>query len=504
MMGLHAQPATALQAEGGFFGFEQVVALAADLARNPYKDTPKVPEYLTKIDYDHWREIRFKPERALWRDEKLLFEIQLFHVGFLYNRSVEIHIIEPGAIQTVPFSSNFFEYGTNDFRDQIPKNLGYAGFRLHYPINRPDYKDEIIVFLGASYFRALGRGQQYGISARGLAINTGIGSSEEFPYFKEFWLVKPPKGEKTITLFALMDSPSMSAAYEFFMQPAENTRIHVKCTIFQRRKVNKLGIAPLTSMFFYGENINSRPVDDFRPEIHDSDALLIQGDNRNWILRPLFNPELLAISEYAVNQLKGFGVLQRDLEFDHYQDLETFYHKRPSVWITPEGDWGAGRVELIEIPSDQEMHDNINVYWVPRRLPDIETPLTFGYEMNWGHDFGSRHQLAKVVATRRTMVDPEKRKIRLIIDFAREGKWKADPADLKATIEVGPGARLVEDQLQKNRFNNTFRLTFVISLEDRGTLEKLMEQGSKAIDLQAFLQNGEEVISEIWNYRIEK
>jgi glucans biosynthesis protein len=311
---LYAGPADAEQKNTVFFGFNEAVALAAELARKPYQAPSDIPEFLSEMDYEQWRGIRFDPDQSIWRNEALPFQIQFLHTGSIYNRSVKINIIECGKVRPVSFSPDQFDYGKYSFPEKIPKNMGYAGFRLHYPIigpdapNYSDHKDEVLVFLGASYFQAVGRGQRFGVSARGLSIDPGPGAIEEYPFFKEFWLVKPSGNQKSMTLFALMDSPSISAAYKFDVWPGENTRVGVKSIVFQRHRVRKLGFAPLTTMFFYGENVNQRPIDDFRPEIHDSDVMLIAAGDQKWISRPLRNPETLSVSRYPVFS-KGIRIL---------------------------------------------------------------------------------------------------------------------------------------------------------------------------------------------------
>src|SRR5690625_3003467 len=248
----------------------------------------------------------------------------------------------------------------------MPDDLGFAGFKILHTLNDPDRFDEVLSFLGASYFRALGADQHYGLSARGLAIDTGNTSKgEEFPRFTKFWLVDPGKGGSRMVIYALLDSPSVTGAYKFVLKPGNTTKISVEETLYTRKAIDKLGIAPLTSMFTWGENSLSR-LQDYRPEAHDSDGLLIASEDGEWLWRPLVDPQKLWMHQYDANHVRGFGLMQRDRNFDHYQDLGLEYEKRPSAWIEPKGDWGDGHLELVEIPSDSEMNDNIALYWVPK------------------------------------------------------------------------------------------------------------------------------------------
>ena len=452
-LGPVAQGFHALADAGQPFSFQNVIDKASALSKKSFElDQGDVPEFLLKITYDDWRDIRFDPKRALWLHDKLLFNAQFFHPGLFYNRIVKIHAVDSAGVQDIPFSPDLFDYGKNNFKDKVPADLGFAGFRLHYPINTPDYHDEVIVFLGASYFRAVAQGQNYGISVRGLAIDTALSSGEEFPYFKEFWLLRPARSEKSMTVFALLDSPSVTGAYKYVIFPGKETLINVTSRLFVRKNVDKLGIAPLTSMFFYGENTNQRPIDDFRPEIHDSDGLMVATGSGEWIWRPLRDPRTLLVTSFQVKSLVGFGLIQRDLNFDHYQDLEAHYESRPSVWIKPVGNWGEGRVELIQIPMvDTETNDNIVAFWVPSQLPEAHQPIRYSYEIKWHFPDRTRPPSGRVIATRTAAGSGERVK-KFIIDFAGE-RLESLPADtpLTGVITVDPKAKLVEQQLYKNR-----------------------------------------------------
>ena len=257
------------------FDLDAVAGMARALAQEPWRE-PKteVPDWLLKLTYDQWRDIRFRPEAALWHDRGSAFEIQFFHPGLYYNRTVAVHVVDGTQVRPVPFSPSKFDYGTNDFASRVPQDLGFAGFRIHYPIKTRDYRDEVMVFLGASYFRGVGRDQGFGLSARGLAVDTAESSGEEFPSFREFWLVTPAPTATEMTVYALLDSPSVTGAYRFVIVPGEQTTMRIECRLFLRKEVRKLGIAPLTSMFFHGEN-TGRWFEDFRPEVHDSDGVLL-------------------------------------------------------------------------------------------------------------------------------------------------------------------------------------------------------------------------------------
>jgi periplasmic glucans biosynthesis protein len=482
------------------FGFEKVEEIASQAAAKAYSAPAKIPEFLQRLNYDQWRDIRFKRDRALWRGEDLLFEAQFIHPGFLYHVPVKINVVDGSEISELNYSPDHFNFGMNDFGHKLPADLGFAGFRFHYPVNRPDVFDEVIVFLGASYFRAVAKGQWYGLSARGLAIDVAEQKGEEFPYFKEFWLVKPRSGQAAVTIYALLDSPSVSGAYHFIVEPGEHTLVHVRSTLFLRREIRKIGLAPLTSMFLHGENHNVRG-DDFRPEVHDSDGLLVgRGE---WIWRPLRNPRVLSTSKYLTERLQGFGLMQRDTEFASYQDLEAFYHNRPSAWVTPLGDWGSGHVELVEIPTTNEYNDNIIAYWVPTQKLPIGRPITLAYRMNWYSPQPDRLGLGWVTATRTSATnDPAKR--RFLIDFKGGRLERLDDAmALDPVVTVTRQARVHDLQLKKNNFGDSWRLVFTVTPAEKELLDKVMAGTDKAIDIRAFLRQEGNAVTETWSYSFE-
>ncbi len=478
------------------FDLDTVEAMAKKLAAESFRDSrAAVPDWLLKITYDQWRDIRFRPEESLWRNRNLPFEVQFFHPGLFYDRVVTVSVVDAAGIHPVAFAPSLFDYGQNKFGSQVPQNLGFAGFRLHYPINRADYKDELIVFLGASYFRAVGKGLGFGLSARALAIDTALPSGEEFPHFTSFWLVRPTPQAKDIAIYALLDSRRATGAYRFVVHPGAQTIVDVDARLFLRNDVGKLGVAPLTSMFFRGENTAPQTFD-YRPEVHDSDGILLAAGSGEWIWRPVKNPRRLQVNSFALPDPKGFGLLQRDRYFDHYQDLETRPDLRPSVWIVPQAGFQNGRVELVEIPTRTDTNDNVVVLWVPEERPRPGQALGFSYKMYWGGSDIPGPPDARAVATRHdrgTFDDAH----RLIVDFEGGRLAKLPPETvLRGVVTLGKGgadeAELLEQQVVKNTVTGGWRLIFQV----RPKLDQPLE-------MRAFLQVGEEALTETWSYAIE-
>ena len=476
------------------FDLSDVAKRARALAAEPFVEPDRIPRWLLDLDYNAWRGIRFRPEYALWRSRNLAFEVQFFHPGLYYDRAVAINVVDADGIRPVAFNPSMFDYDVGDIGSRVPQNLGFAGFRLHYPIKRRDYKDEVIVFLGATYFRAVGRDQGFGASMRALAIDTGLPSGEEFPFFREFWLVRPTSTADAMAIYALSDSLRTTGAFRFVVTPGTQTVVQVDARIYLREPVVKLGLAPVTSMFLHGEN-TTRCVADFRPEVHDSDGMLLHLADQEWLWRPLDNPERLSINSFLASDPKGFGLLQRDREFDHYQDLETRPELRPSVWIVPATHWGDGHVEVLEIPSDQDYNDNMVVFWVPERADDDTRAIEASYSVYWYGDDDTRPSQARVVSTRRQPGTKDGR-LRFVVDFEGARLAQLEPATvLRAVITVASGkdsGEIVERHVVKNPVTGGWRMSF-----------ELKPESGDPIELRAFLDLGGNALTETWTYTVE-
>ncbi len=502
-------PATKVQADSGF-SLADVTAKAQDEATRSFSDPQNsVPDFLLKLTYDQWRDIRFKNDKTLWQAEKLPFEVQFFHPGYYYNRTVTINIVDENGIKTFPFSPDLFDYGANQFKDKIPADFGFAGLRIRYPLNKKNQMDDVAVFLGASYFRAVAKHEGFGLSARGLAIDTGLDSGEEFPYFKEFWLKKPSSDAKEITIYTLLDSKRITGAYQFTIRPGEKTDMQVEGNLFRREDIQKIGIAPLTSMFFYGENSNQRPVDDFRPEVHDSDGLHIVNGSGEEIWRPLINPKHLFVNSFQTSHITAFGLLQRDLEFDHYQDPEARYDSRPSALVVPDGDWGAGHVELVQIPSDAEKNDNIVAYWIFDKVPPKEQPISFKYTLSWYTPGKDSNGVGRVIATRDAAGKTEDSRM-ILVDF-KGGKLDKLPeklpseAPIEAVINISGEGEIIEHQLFRIEPTASWRLVFQVRRKKNESLAETLTMpimNRPPLEVQAHLTQGKTVLTETWSYAL--
>jgi glucans biosynthesis protein len=482
---LHSAPAAA-------FGFDDVARIAQKQAQAPYKSSERAPPAeLKALTYDEYRDIRFRPDHALWRPEGLPFELMFFHLGKFQTQPVRINEVTDQGVRHIPYDSSDFNYGKNKLSPEKWGDLGFAGFRAHYPLNGAEYKDELVVFLGASYFRALGKGLRYGLSARGLAIDTVGGQGEEFPRFSEFWIVRPAADAKVLTIYALLDSPRSSGAYQFDVHPGDQTVMDVHARVWLRSPVATLGIAPLTSMFAFGENQPHRT--DFRPEVHDSDGLMVATGTGEWLWRPLINPKQTLTTSFSMPSLHGFGLMQRDRNFSSYEDSEARYELRPSAWVEPVGDWGEGRVELMQLSTPDETNDNIVAYWVPARQPTKTEPLDLSYRVHWqGTEQMQRPPGGWVTQTRagrgfQALADDEQQ---FVVDFTGPKLDALAPdAVVKAVVTAPSNGEIQESNAYRVDATGQWRMTVRVR----------QLKTNEPTELRGFLQSGNDILTETWS-----
>ena len=475
------------------FDFNDVAIKAKALAETAYvKPKKNLSGSMAGLDYDQYRDIRFDPLKSTWRQQKLPFELAFFHQGRSFDTPVRVHEIIGKTVRLIHFDPKSFSYGVNKPDPKDLASLGFAGFRVHYPINNQKYKDEVIAFLGASYFRAVGKGQAYGLSARGLAVDTALSSGEEFPYFTDFWIERPGTSDKELIIYALLNSNRVTGAYRFILKPGVDTAIDMKVQLHVRENISKLGIAPLTSMYFFGENQRSQ-IEDFRPEVHDSDGLSIHSGTGEWIWRPLVDPKRLLVTSYTLNNPLGFGLMQRDRRFSSYEDLEAHYESRPSAWVEPKGKWGAGRVELIQIPTPDETNDNIVAFWVPAVPPRPGQPLDIEYRLLWQKDKEQQPPLSAVVQTRRGhgWRKKEDDSVALLVDFDGPALKKLPPDEKVAVVVTADtNGSVVETNVTRNELSGGWRMTVRLRRND----DKL------PVELRGYLKSENSTLSETWSY----
>lgn len=476
-----ALPAQA--ADDPTFDAQTVRTLARNLAAAAYKapDTG-LPGPIADLGYDAYRNIRFDPNQALWRGQNLPFQAQFFHRGWLYKPKVDIFEVENGRARPVLYRPEMFNYGP-EVKGPLPPDLGFAGFRLHCPINRPDYYDEVAVFLGASYFRAVGKSLGYGLSSRGLSLNTGNPAGEEFPDFRAFWLERPQPGTNSIVVWGLLDSPSTSGAMRITLRPGEDTVMDVELTLYPRTDLAQPGIAAGTSMFLFDPS-NRMAVDDWRPAVHDSDGLMMLTGRNEALWRPLANPRTLQLSAFQDAGPRGFGLMQRARRLEDYDDLEARYEIRPSLWVEPIGDWGEGAVTLIEIPTKQEIHDNIVALWRPKQPLRAKQEHGFLYRLHWCATAPVRSDLARFQPFR---TGPAEKGRVFVIDTVGGKPAPGAKAEARVTVDKGAVQNVVAIP---NPEQGGWRVSF-----------EMIPGDARAVELRATLFQGDVPLSETWIYR---
>lgn len=477
------------------FSYASLKGEAQRLAGLPYvPSSGQLPAEVAQLDWDQYQSIQFRQDHALWGEDDLRFQAKFFHLGLYFKSAVRMFELVGGQAQELAYDPKMFDYGLSGLKDKtLPKDLGFAGFRLNF---HTDLVRDVSAFLGASYFRAVGGEWQYGQSARGLAIDCGGPAAEEFPNFTSFWLERPAKASSTVVVYALLDSPSVAGAYRFAITPGDTLVMDVDAALYPRKTIERLGIAPCTSMYQYGEN--DRRMDwDWRPEIHDTDGLYLHTGAGEWIWRPLCNPPHLRFNAFADDNPRGFGLLQRDRNFDHYQDDGVFYEKRPCLWVEPKSAWGKGSVQLVEIPTVDETFDNIVAFWNPLEKPQPGQEHLFGYRLFWGGRPPVSSPLAHCVATRTGLggVVGQKRHYfswRFAVDFAGgDFSLIGGGAKVEPVIQVSRGRVEITSARPLNAIGG-YRAMFDLVPPDDST---------EQIDIRMFLQCDGQPLTETWLYQ---
>jgi glucans biosynthesis protein len=431
------------------FSFERLSAKARAMAAAPY-EAPKLQlaDYWKNLTYDQHRDIRFQMDRGLWAAEKEPFSIDFFHPGWTAKKMVTLHEVTNGEAKPLAFDAGDFDYGKQKIPAGTPSPEGYAGWRARTHLNSTDYMDEFLVFLGASYFRAIPKDAPYGLSARGLSINSGLpGIPEEFPDFSEFYLERPTQGSPALKVYALLTGESVAGAYQFTITPGPETVVDVVAEITLRKPVHQLGLAPFSSMFWFGEGTHPKPLD-FRPEVHDSDGLLMELGSGNLHYRPLeTTKDQFRHCVFTLEQPRSWALLQRDRSFKSYQDPEALYHNRPSVKVEPNKGFDYGKLHLIEMPTQDETDDNVILLWEPTPTLEIGKPYPFGYRLRWMRD-PSPSGMFSVRATRHGTPVQKPDQVLMAIDFAKplqpqakvgDPKWE-DSSKLKPVVTLNQAA----------------------------------------------------------------
>jgi glucans biosynthesis protein len=468
------------------FTRDDVAALARSLAEVPYATPPEISRDWRGLSYDILREIWFDGRHALFRDAPSAVRAEFFVAGQFFAHKIRINAVEQG--QSRPVGFDLRNFATTDRFPSLPADgTGFAGFRLLGELHTKDRFQEYAVFQGASYFRAIGQGHGYGISARGLALHTAGRTLEEFPIFREFWIEAAEPNAPSVTIHALLDSPSVAGAYTFQITKGPTTEMTVTARLFPRVDLTDVGIAPGTSMFLFNGMDRSR-FDDFRQSVHDSDGLLMINGAGETLWRPLNNPKrTVEVSEFIDNGPLGFGLMQRARDLGNFNDLEARYDLRPSLWVEPRGDWGPGAVVLIEIPTDKEVNDNIVAFWRPAAPLEAGREHRFDYRLYWGDKAPAEGAVAPVIATAAGVHTFEDGRL-FVIDYAPHPALGDDPARLEVRVTASAG-KIASPILQRNPATGGLRLDFTVKGDPRQA------------ELRAEIWRGGQRAAEVWMNR---
>ena len=478
------------------FGFDDVVRRARELASAAFEPPAPLPDVLQRLDFDAWRDIRFRPDRALLDMPGSNFRLQTFHLGFLYRRPGDGQHHPRRHRHADPLCGEPVRLRPHEVRQAAAREPRLRGLPAALSAQRPArLRRGHRLPWRSSYFRFLGRNQHYGLSARGITVNAGT-DREEFPFFREFWVDMSDAQSDRATIYGLLDSDSLTGAYRFDLYPSIDSALEVSVVLFPRKSGIKLGLAPLTSMFFSGEN-DRRIQGDYRPELHDSDGLLMHLGTGEWLWRPLRNPARPEISTFLDKDVRGFGLLQRDRTFEHYQDLDLAYEARPSYWVEPRGGWGDGQVELVELPTADETNDNIVLGWTPRDAVETGKQIAFGYRITASLDLRGLSPNGRVANTYQT----EARALgssepltpgthRFIVDFSGGDLpyYLLNPPNVEVVASTSAG-RILRSYIVPNGHIGGFRAALDVALDP-----------GQGTDLRAFLRAGNKTLTETWTF----
>jgi periplasmic glucans biosynthesis protein len=474
--------------------FASLDAYAAALAKQPYvAPVVTLHPFFDKLEYDGHRKIRFREEHALYAGDGSTYHLDFFHPGWMFKKTVGLFDMGDSQIaKPIPFDPALFNYHDLQLPADIRYPTGFTGFRVMAPNSLMNRRFEFMVFLGASYYRAATTELGFGVSARGVAVNTIGGEPEEFPDFTHFWFQKPAPSDKFFKVNVLLNGPSVTGAYAFEAMPGKTTEMFVKGTLYLRKPVKVLGIAPFSSMFWYGENTHPKPLD-FRPEVHDSDGLQIEIEDGPSIWRPLDVSKDLRLSLMQTGKLKGFGLAERDRDFKNFEDLEAMYHRRPAVWVEPIRGFDKGTVTLVEIPTGEETWDNVVTFFQPEKIPASPAePLHFEYRLSWleEHFPGT---LARVIATRRGLAMKSDDHL-YVIDFAKGNITPPPAKGWIPTIDVaitGGDAKVLDQRVMFNPETSGWRAFFKLDVPEKTNL----------LEISCELKQDTRAISERWMYQ---
>lgn len=472
--------------EGQRFEPALVVEVARQIARRPYQAAASdLPDQFANLSYEQYSEIRALPQAQIWAGENRGFVVEPLHRGFVYTNPVVIYVAEDGLVRRIGYDRNRFEFGKLSVPANVP-DIAFSGVKLLTTFGNGGSPVEFAAIQGANFFRAIARGQNFGVVARALTLRPAEARGEEFPYFRALWIERPTPGTEQLLVHAVLDSESVAGAVRLTLRPGDMTIVDVEMVLFPRVNLEHVGFGGMQASYLFGPN-DRLEIDDARIGAYEAKGLCMSNGRGEWLWRPLQNPETLQISAFLDRSPKGFGLLQRDRDFAAFQDDEQRFELRPSLWVEPIGDWGEGVVQLIEIPSDKEINDNILSYWRPRGPIQAGSEVSVAYRQYWSWRPPERPPLALVSGTFSGRGTAGRRR-RFMVDF-RGDELGSELPDLRAVATASPGT-IAGLKLYRYPGRKTIRAAFEL---DPGN--------ENASEMRLVLHAGERPISETWLYR---
>ena len=459
---------------------------AANLAKKPFQaPSASLPDPFAHLSYDQYVAIKNRPSSRIWGSQNVGFALEPLHRGFLFASPMTINLVENGEVRRLVYNPADFDFGRLAAPQKIA-DIGFSGFRvLQSHPSAP--AAEVAVFQGASFFRAIANGQNFGVMARGLSVRTGDPRGEEFPLFREVWIETPNLASNALVIHALLDSQSVAGAYRFTLRPGDITIMDTECTLFARAALDNFGLGAMTGTHLLGPL--APHADDVRPRVYDFSGLQMLTGHGEWLWRPVANRETLQISSFMDQNPAGFGVMQKERDFELFLDDDQHWELRPSLWVEPIGDWGSGSVDLVEIPSESEINQNVVVYWRPNAALKPGTGTPFAYRQFWCWTPPKRPSLAAVTKSRsgRAPGSSDARR-RFLVEFSGDGL--SDPKVQKsAKVTASPGS-ITSVRTFASPASKTFRVVFDLDASSQNTSE-----------LRLVIESAGKPISETWLYR---
>jgi glucans biosynthesis protein len=460
-----------------------VTEAARTLSKRPFKPlADDIPSVFRDLNYE---QIRQRPGTEIWAAENTGFAIEPLHRGSIFSSPMEIGLVAEAKARRIIYDPALFDFG----KLAVPAktgDIGFSGFRVL--AQGSGGFSELAIFQGASFFRAVAPGQSLGTMARAMSIKTADPRGEEFPAFRSVWIERPTLAAGALVIHALIDSESVTGAYRFTVRPGDATIIDTECALFARAAVDNLGLATMSATHLSGP-IDERCDGDLRPSVSEVTGLQMLTGKGEWLWRPVANRDTLQISTFVDENPRGFGFLQRDRNFDHYQDDDQHVETRPSLWIEPIGDWSAGGVQLVEIPSDSEANDNIIGYWKPKQPLAAGSETFFAYRQFWCWNPPEQPPLAIATQSHSGRGSSSKRR-RFVVEFAGDILRIPENAEaMKPNLNAAPGS-IVEPRTFTSGDKKSRRIVFEI------------DPGNESYsEIRLVLEAGGKPISETWLFR---